>query len=129
MFKPRRKRQEQKEFWVVADRLPKASPNRFYELLNGTLEGMRFAEEVWRICAPAYAEEKRGGRPGIDPVIYFKMLMIGFFEGIESERQIALRCEDSLSLRGFLGYALEEATPNHSSMTIIRQRLGGECFA
>ena len=129
MFKPRRKRQEQKEFWVVAERLPKASPSRFYELLNGTLEAMRFAEEVWQICAPAYAEEKRGGRPGIDPVVYFKMLMIGFFEGIESERAIALRCEDSLSLRGFLGFALDEATPDHSSMSIIRQRLGGECFA
>ena len=56
------------------------------------------------------------------------MLMIGFFEGIPSERQIVLRCEDSLSLRGFLGYALDEATPDHSSMTIIRQRLGSECF-
>jgi transposase len=129
MFKARKKTQEQKEFWVMAERLPKASPSRFYELLNGTLEAMGFAEEVWQICAPAYAEEKRGGRPGIDPVVYFKMLMIGFFEGIESERQIAARCEDSLSLRGFLGYALDEATPDHSSMSIIRQRLGGDCFA
>jgi transposase len=129
MFKPRKKTQEQKEFWVVADRLPKASPSRFYELLNGTLEAMNFAQEVWEMCAPAYAEEKRGGRRGIDPVVYFKMLMIGFFEGIESERQIAARCEDSLSLRGFLGYALDEPTPEHSSMTIIRQRLGGDCFA
>lgn len=128
MFKARRKRPEQREFWVVADRLPKASPSRFYELLNGTLEAMNFAEEVWATCAPAYAEEKRGGRPGIDPAVYFKMLMIGFFEGIESERQIALRCEDSLSLRGFLGYALDEAPPEHSSMTIIRQRLGSDCF-
>jgi len=128
MFKARKKRPEQKEFWVMAERLPKASPSRFYELLNGTLEAMGFAEEVWRICAPAYAEEQRGGRPGIDPVVYFKMLMIGFFEGIESERAIALRCEDSLSLRGFLGYALEEATPDHSSLSIIRQRLGRDCF-
>jgi len=128
MFKARKKTPEQKEFWVLAERLPKASPSRFYELLNGTLEAMGFAEEVWQICAPAYAEEKRGGRPGIDPVVYFKMLMIGFFEGIESERAIALRCEDSLSLRGFLGYALDEATPDHSSMSVIRQRLGGDCF-
>ena len=129
MFKPRKKTPEQREFWVVAERLPKASPSRFYELLNGTLAAMDFAGEVWEICAPAYADAKRGGRPGIDPVVYFKMLMIGFFEGIESERQIAARCEDSLSLRGFLGYALDETTPDHSSMTIIRQRLGGECFA
>ena len=128
MFKARKKTPVQKEFWVVADRLPKASPSRFYELLNGTLEGMHFAEEVWEICAPAYAEEQRGGRPGIDPVVYFKMLMIGFFEGIESERAIAARCADSLSLRGFLGFALDEATPEHSSMTVIRQRLGSECF-
>jgi transposase len=128
MFKARKKTEVQKELWVVADRLPKPSPSRFYELLNGTLEEMNFAEQVREMCAPAYAEAARGGRPGIDPVIYFKMLMIGFFEGIESERQIAFRCEDSLSLRGFLGYALDEATPDHSSMSIIRQRLGSECF-
>ena len=128
MFKPREKMQEQKEFWVVADRLPKASPSRFYELLNGTLEGMNFAQEVWARCASAYADASRGGRPGIDPVVYFKMLMIGFFEGLESERAIAARCADSLSLRGFLGYALDEATPDHSSMSVIRQRLGSDCF-
>jgi transposase len=129
MFKPRKKTQEQKEFWVVAERLPKASPSRFYELLNGTLERMNFGREVWEMCAPAYADATKGGRPGIDPVVYFKMLMVGFFEGIESERQIAARCEDSLSLRGFLGYALDEPTPDHSSMTVIRQRLGSDCFA
>jgi transposase len=129
MFESRKKASVQKEFWVVADRLPKASPSRFYQLLDRTLEEMDFAGQVRAMCAPAYAEVARGGRPGIDPVVYFKMLMIGFFEGIESERQIAARCEDSLSLRGFLGYALDEATPDHSSMSIIRQRLGSECFA
>src|SRR5438477_3873741 len=128
MFKPRSKTQRQKEFWVMADRLPKASPSRFYELLDGTLEAMDFAKQVREKCAPAYAEVKRGGRPGIDPVVYFKMLMIGFFEGLESERAIAARCEDSLSLRSFLGFALDEATPDHSSMSVIRQRLGSECF-
>lgn len=128
MFKPRKKTQEQKEFWVMAQRLPQASPSRFYELLNRTLEEMEFARQVWELCAPASAEVSRGGRPGIDPVVYFKMLMIGFFEGIESERQIALRCADSLSLRGFLSYRLDEATPDHSSMSIIRQRLGSACF-
>ena len=112
----------------MADRLPKSSPSRFYELLDRTLAEMSFDKEVWALCAPAYAEASRGGRPGIDPVVYFKMLMIGFFEGIESERQIAARCADSLSLRGFLGYALDEATPDHSSMLVIRQRLGSECF-
>jgi len=128
VFKPRQKKSQQKEFWVVAERLPKASPSRFYELLNGTLEGMKFPGQVWTNCAPAYAEAARGGRPGIDPVVYFKMLMVGFFEGLESERAIAARCADSLSLRGFLGYTLEEATPDHSSMSVIRQRLGSKCF-
>ena len=128
MFKPREKTHEQKEFWVVADRLPKARPGRFYELLNGTLDEMDFAGDVRAMCAPSYAEVERGGRPGIDPAVYFKMLMVGFFEGLESERAIAARCADSLSLRGFLGYALDEATPEHSSMTVIRQRLGGDCF-
>jgi transposase len=128
MFKARKKTQEQKEFWVMADRLPQATPSRFYELLNKTLEEMGFSEEVRALCAPAYAEVARGGRPGIDPVVYFKMLMVGFFEGLESERQIASRCADSFSLRGFLGYALDEATPDHSSMSVIRQRLGRGCF-
>jgi transposase len=128
MFKPRRKQASQSEFWVVADRLPKATPSRFYELLNETLARMNFAEQVWAICAGAYAEAERGGRPGIDPVTYFKMLMVGFFEGIASEREIALRCADSLSLRGFLGYRLDETTPDHSSMSVIRQRLGRACF-
>ncbi len=129
MFKPRCKREGQSEFWVVSDRLPQVSAGRFYELLNETLEKINFAEQVWTSCAPAYAEAKRGGRPGIDPVTYFKMLMVGFFEGLASERAIAARCADSLSLRGFLGYRLDEATPDHSSLSVIRQRLGPECFA
>jgi transposase len=128
MFKPRAKKQEQKRFWVVADRLPKASPGRFYQMLNETLEAMEFGSQVRLMCEPAYADVTRGGRPGIDPEVYFKMLMVGFFEGFDSERQIAARCADSLSLRGFLGYALDEATPEHSSLTVIRQRLGGECY-
>lgn len=128
MFKPRKKVEAQGEFWVAANRLPQASPSRFHELLNQTLERMNFPEQVRTICAPAYADEAKGGRPGIDPVVYFKMLMVGFFEGLESEREIASRCADSLSLRGFLGYPLEEATPEHSSMSVIRLRLGAECF-
>jgi hypothetical protein len=78
MFKPRPKEEGQSEFWVATDRLPKATPSRFYELLNATLEEMKFAEQVWEICAFAYADAAKGGRPGIDPVIYFKMLMVGF---------------------------------------------------
>jgi transposase len=128
MFARRIKQEEQREFWVVASRLAKATPSRFYELVERTLQEMKFADRVWEVCRPAYAEEAKGGRPGIDPVVYLKMLMVGFFEDLCSERAIAARCADSLSVRGFLGYDLCEATPDHSSLSVIRQRLGVEIY-
>ena len=67
-----------------------------------TLAAMDFGRQVWALCESAYREESRGGRPGIDPVIYFKMLMVGFFENLRRERAIAARGEDSLSVRAFL---------------------------
>ena len=128
MFERRIKQEKQSEFWVMANRLPKATSSRFYELVERTLRQMRFAARVWELCRPAYAEESKGGRPGIDPVVYLKMLMVGFFEDLPSERAIASRCADSLSVRGFLGYDLCEATPDHSSLSVIRQRLGLEIY-
>lgn len=112
----------------MASQLPKATPSRFYELIERTLGEMDFAAQVWELCRPAYAEEAKGGRPGIDPVVYLKMLMVGFFEDLPSERAIAARCADSLSVRGFLGYDLVSGTPEHSSLTVIRQRLGLEIY-
>lgn len=94
--------------------------------MNQRLEQIGFSKEVWAICRPAYAEPSKGGAPGIDPVVYLKMLMVGFFENSSSQRAIAMRCADSLSIRGFLGYDLVEATPNHSSLTVIRDRLSVE---
>jgi transposase len=126
MFQRRKKKEKQEEFWVEATRLPVATPGTFYRKVNETLEAMGFARAVWKICEPAYAEAARGGRPGIDPVVYLKMLMIGFFEDLPSERAIASRCADSLSVRGFLGYGLAEGTPDHSSLSVIRQRLSLE---
>jgi transposase len=70
----------------------------------------------------------QGGRPGIDPVVYFKMLMIGFFENLASERAIAARCADSLAIRAFLHYGIDERTPDHSTLTVIRQRLSAEVY-
>jgi transposase len=128
MFARRKKQEEQSEFWVAASRLPKATPSRFYELVERTLGEMEFAARVWELCRPAYAEESKGGRPGIDPVVYLKMLMVGFFEDLPSERAIASRCADSLSVRGFLGYDLCEATPDHSSLSVIRDRIGLEIY-
>ena len=108
---------------MPADPLPAAVPAAFYRRVEATLRKMDFARQVWAVCAPASADPARGGRPGIDPVVYLKMLMIGFFENLPRDRAIAARCEDRLSARGFLGYGLEEATPEHRSFTVIRDRL------
>ena len=78
-----------------------------------------------QLCEPYY---KEGGRPSIPPGTYFRMLFIGYFEGIDSQRGIAWRCADSRSLRAFLGAELTEATPAHNSMTVIRQRLPAGVF-
>src|SRR5580765_261489 len=126
MFERRENSEKQDEFWVQAGRLPVAVPSAFYRKLDETLKKMDFACKVWAICESAYADPSRGGRPGIDPVVYLKMLMIGFFENLPGQRAIAWRCEDSLSARGFLGYSLEEATPDHSSCTVIRDRVSVE---
>lgn len=80
-----------------------------------------FAEDR---CARFYAGDV--GRPGIAPGVYFRMLMVGYFEGIDSERGIAWRCADSLGLREFLGYELTRHTPVHSSLSVIRTRLDVE---
>jgi transposase len=129
MFESRdRVSEDQQEFWVETRRLPKATASTFYRKLDDTLNDIGFIEGVREICRPAYADAEKGGRPGIDPAVYFKMLMIGFFENLPSERSIASRCADSLSLRAFLGYELDERTPDHSSLTVIRQRLGQEIY-
>lgn len=88
-------------------RLPQAAASTFYRKLDETFESIGFAVGVREICRPAYADAARGGRPGIDPAVYFKMLMIGFFENLPSERSIAARCTDSLSMSAFLGYQLD----------------------
>jgi transposase len=128
MFERRKKRAVQDELFVMGRELPRATADAFYRKLNETLEQIGFAKAVWEICAPAYADESKGGRPGIDPVVYLKMLMVGFLENLPGQRAIAARCADSLSIRGFLGYLLTEDTPDHSSFTVIRERLTSEQF-
>jgi transposase len=129
MFRKRKPAQDvQQQFWIETKRLPKATANPFYRKLDKTLDETGFSDGVREVCKPAYADASKGGRPGIDPVVYFKMLMIGFFENLPSERSIASRCADSLSLRAFLGYDLEEETPDHSSLSVIRTRLGEEIY-
>ena len=117
----RRKRERQSELWVPTAELPRAVGHPFYERLNRLLAEAGFDEFVEDLCQPYYAE--RLGRPGIPPGVYFRMLFVGYFEGLDSQRGIAWRCADSNSLKTFLGYSLTESTPEHSSLTKVRQRL------
>jgi transposase len=117
----------QPEFWVATHQLPKSPKATFYSKLDETLASFGFAEKVRQLCAPAY-KPTNVGRPGIDPVVYLKMIMVGFFEDLPSERAIAARCADSIAIRRFLNYELDENTPDHSSLTVIRQRLGLEVY-
>ena len=112
---------------MATQQVAKSPKSTFYSKLDETLESFDFAAQVREACAPAY-QQTGTGRPGIDPVVYLKMIMVGFFEDLPSERAIAARCADSMSIRAFLNYELDEKTPDHSSFTIIRQRLGLDIY-
>ena len=116
-----KRKSEEQGLWVATTELPKSPGHPFYQKLNELLAEEGFDRSVEELCAPYYAEEM--GRPGIPPGVYFRMLMVGYFEGITAQRGIAWRCSDSLSLRAFLGLAVTEAVPDHSSLTVIRKRL------
>ena len=90
----------------------------FYEQVNRILDGRCFDGFVADLCRKFYHE--RMGRPSLAPAVYFRLMMIGYFEGIDSERGMAWRVADSLGLRRFLGYSLTESPPDHS--TISRNR-------
>jgi transposase len=115
------------EFGGTTKRLAKSRKFQFYAKLEQTLEGFDFARKVRTLCAPAY-DRSGVGQPGIDPVVYLKMLMVGFFENLPSERAIAEECADSMAVRAFLNLGLDENAPEHSSFTKIRQRLGPEIY-
>ena len=118
---------EQQQMWVVTTDLPKSPGHVFYRKLNEVLAEVEFDRMVENLCQPYYHDHI--GRPGIPPGVYFRMLLVGYFEGLGSQRGIAWRCGDSLSLREFLGIPLIEDTPDHSSMTRVRDRLPLEVHA
>ena len=116
-----KRKDEQQEMWLATTSLPKSQGHVFYRKLNQLLAEADFDRTVENICRPYY--HSHIGRPGIPPGVYFRMLLIGYFEGIGSQRGIAWRCGDSLSLREFLGIPLTEDAPDHSSLTRVRERL------
>jgi len=120
----KRKSERQTDLWISAVEMPQSPGHPFYRRLNQLLAEGGFDPFVEGICQKFYHEGL--GRPSIPPGVYFRMLLIGYFEGSDSERGIAWRCADSLTLRQFLGCSLSEATPDHSSLSRIRQRLDME---
>jgi transposase len=117
----KRQTQRQQELWIAAQDVPAPAAEPFYRKLNQVLAERGFDPFVERLCQKFYHESL--GRDSIPPGVYFRMLLLGYFEGIDSERGIAWRCGDSLSFRGFLGIPLNQGTPDHSSLSKIRGRI------
>jgi transposase len=105
--------------WVAHTLLATAPGHPFYERLNAVLDAEGFDRFVEELCAKFYAPQF--GRPSLTPGIYFRSLLIGYFEGIGAERGIAWRMADSLGLRRFVGIALDEDTPDHSTISRTRR--------
>src|SRR2546427_3273504 len=120
--KARQRRQE--AIWIAQTDLPRTVEHPFYEQLNRLLEERSFDEWVEQQCTRFYAE--RMGRPSLAPGRYFRLLLIGYFEGIDSERGIAWRAADSLALRSFLGAGLNEMPPDHSTISRTRRLIDVE---
>ena len=120
----RRKQEHQEALFVTADAMPRAPRHVFYERLNRILSDQEFDNFVEDCCRPFYADRK--GRPGLGPGVYFRTLFIGYFEGIDSERGMAWRIEDSLSPRAFLGFTLEDSPPDHSTLSRTRRLIDVE---
>ena len=120
----REQQRRQEELWIAHTELPRTVAHPFYEQLNRVLEGRGFDEWVEGQCARFYAEKM--GRPSLAPGRYFRLLLIGYFEGIDSERGIAWRAADSLALRSFLGVGLKEMPPDHSTISRTRRLIDVE---
>jgi hypothetical protein len=132
----RKKRVRQEGLWTPTAALPVGASHPFYERLNQILDEKKFDEFVEPIREGLYAGEV--GRPGLAPGIYFRLLMVGYFEGIDSERGIAWRASDSLSIRSLVRIALDESVPDHSTISRTRRlmdvethhlRFGGTAFS
>jgi transposase len=120
----KRKKHQQQPLFIAAADLPRTAAHPFYAKLNEVLAGWKFDEFVEARCRQFY--EETIGRPSLEPGKYFRLLLIGYFEGIDSERGIAWRCADSLSLRSFVGYALDEAGTEHSTISRTRRLIDEE---
>jgi transposase len=110
--------------WVAIQDLPRSAAHPFYTRLNQILDQHDFDGYVEALCQRFYAEEI--GRPGLPPGRYFRLLLIGYFEGLDAERAIAWRAADSFALREFLGLVLPEVPPDHSTISRTRRLIDVE---
>src|SRR5664280_3361197 len=117
----RQKRERQEDLWVVSSEIVGTPAHAFYDRLNEILDQHHFDRNVEHLCRRYYKGPL--GRPSITPGVYFRALLLGYFEGIDPERGIAWRLADSLSLRRFVGIALDEYTPDHSTISRTRRLL------
>ena len=115
----RKRRPHQPTIWIATSDLPRTAAHPFYERINRILDQAGFDAHVEKLCEPFYAE--RMGRPSLAPGRYFRLLLVGYFEGLDSERAIAWRTADSFSLRQFLNLELPEAPPDHSTISRTRR--------
>ncbi len=120
----RKRREKQRDLWVATSAIVRTPANAFYDKLNEFLGEHRFDRAVEGLCR-RYCKGPRG-RPSMAPGIYFRPLLTGYFERLGSERGIAWRVADSLSLRRFIGYTLAEPTPDHSTVSRTRRLLALE---
>ena len=122
----RRRQERQQELWVATSSLPDVPQHAFYDKLNRLLNESEFDTFVEALCEPFYADDV--GRPGIPPGRFFRMVFVGYFEGLDSQRGIAWRCGDSRSLRALLFLEHDESSPDHSSLSRIQSRLPIEVY-
>jgi len=120
----RQQQERQEDLWIAAAELPRTAGHPFYERLNKLLDEAGFDRFVEERCRRFYAPKM--GRPGLAPGVYFRLLLIGYFEGLDSERGIAWRAADSLGLRRFLRIGLDEMTPDHSTISRTRRLIDVE---
>ena len=119
-----KRKSEQAPMWIATTELPVSPGHPFYRRLNEILDAAGFDRFVEEQCRPFYAPVM--GRPSLAPGRYFRLLLIGYFEGLDSERGIAWRAADSLAVRQFLGLGLDEAAPDHSTISRTRRLIDVE---
>ena len=119
-----KRKKVQAGLWVAASELPRSPGHPFYARLNRALESAGFDTFVESRCGEFYAPVL--GRPSLTPGRYFRLLLIGYFEGLDSERGMEWRAADSLAVRSFLGLGLEERAPDHSTISRTRRLIDVE---